>query len=525
MEKNRSENNEHDKTEVNQRSNRKPGFKRNGKQDRKSFTKSGVVAGFMMGSKNSEMVVIDTAAKVNSLVNLNEFSEKPKLGERFTFEVIRKNEDGSYMLSKSAFDKNSKKTFSDYLDMLVRRIVPVTAEILMKDANGYEVKLLNEKLNGSKALLMTNMDLVIGEQVSVVIANFVGDRIRCVLKVDEKLPVQPGDFIKGRIVSGNDFFVIMEPNAIHAIPESYEVNVYKADCGSGLDYDSRAENTQEYNLQVMWTAGRNVFCRLAEEELQTGEVYTGVIESIKHNGVFVSVKNNSVFVSLSEFAWGGYSDQARKKMQIGDTVKVYILPQKSDDTRLQGSLKMSDMKPFEEFVANYKVGMPFEVEVITVCKEDPKRKSKMVLVKPKDKKFDIIMTLYLSSVTAIEVGQTIRVAIKAITAENKVIIYLVNARPQVNRYSNNRFFAAAGVKYDCIVTRILPDGVMVALEDNTSVHGTMYITGSDQYNDGSNGSQQSRIKCFIEWKNGSYMFTPVTASGTAFGDLFGDIEY
>lgn len=525
MEKNKSKNSEHDNTEINQRSNRKPGFKRDGKQERKSFTKSGVVAGFIIGPKNVELVVIDTGEKANSFVNLKEFRQKPQLGEKFTFQVIKKKEDGGYILSKSTFDKNSKKTFSEYLDMLVRRIIPVTAEILMKDTNGYEVKLLSEKLNDSKAFLITNMDLVIGQQVSVVIANFVDDRIRCVLKVDEKLPVQPGDFIKGRIVSGNDFFVIVEPNAIHAIPESYEVNVYKAHSGSGLDYDSRAENTQEYNLQVMWTVGRNVFCRLAEEELKTGEVYSGVIESIKHNGVFVSVKNNSVFVSLSEFAWGGYSDQARKKMQIGDAVKVYILPQKSDDTRLQGSLKMSDMKPFQDFVAHHKVGMPFEVEVITVCKEDSKRKSIMVLVKSIDKKFDIIMTLYLSSATPIEVGQIIRVAIKAITAENKVIIYLVNARPHVNRYSNNRFFATAGVKYDCIVTKILPDGVIVALEDNSSVHGMMYITGNDQYSDGSNGDQQSRMKCFIEWKNGSYMFTPVTATGTAFGDLFGDIEY
>lgn len=486
---------------------------RNKREYNKLKDKQGMIVGFIDGHKSGELVVVDIGEKLNSKVSVSDFKERPIKGEKYFFSVISQNESGEYKISRSLYEKRVKKYTTELLNSFVNKMTSLKAKILQKEKNGYTIEILNSKFNKFYIFLNTEQELKTNDIVDVIIANFDNEKIKCVLKVDETLPVQPGELITGKIISGNDFFAIVSSDKI---PSSYEVNVYKHDYNSQID--EKFNSKEEQKFIVLWTINKVVFCKLAEEELEIGKVYSGTIEAIKHIGIQVSIKNNTVFINSSELSWSSCSEEARRLLKIGDYVDVYILSNGNDeDKKIKGSLKMSNMAPLNNFIQQYNIGSNLEVVVVAIPKIDNKnnKKSQLAFVKPKDPKHDILLVVYLGVNNNIEVDQTLHVTIKNITADHKIQLSVMN----------NRFRVNFSKKYNCVVTDITSKVIKVALSDNPLINGILLVDDTSRY------SVDDTLECFIEIKSGSYTFKPVnylhntSETSSKVSDIFDELNW
>ncbi len=91
------------------------------------------------------------------------------------------------------------------------------------------------------------------------------------------------------------------------------------------------------------------------DNLQLGEMRTGVISSVVAFGAFVDLGGMDGLIHISELSWK-HVDHPSAVVSVGDKVNVQVLDVDRDKERISLSLKATQVDPWQEFAAAHKVG-------------------------------------------------------------------------------------------------------------------------------------------------------------------------
>ncbi|MCO6452167.1 MAG: S1 RNA-binding domain-containing protein [Caldilineales bacterium] len=100
-------------------------------------------------------------------------------------------------------------------------------------------------------------------------------------------------------------------------------------------------------------------------DLQVGEVRTGVISSIANFGAFVDLGGADGLVHLSELSWGRIQDPS-EVVEIGQEVEVRIISVDRDRRRIGLSLRQLQPEPWTVVHENYAIGQLVEAEITRI---------------------------------------------------------------------------------------------------------------------------------------------------------------
>ncbi len=98
------------------------------------------------------------------------------------------------------------------------------------------------------------------------------------------------------------------------------------------------------------------------EELQPGDVRTGVVTNIMNFGAFVDLGGADGLVHVSEMAWHRVK-HPRDLVQVGDELEVYVLSVDKEEERIALSMKRLEADPWSQVAQKYAVGDVVEGEV------------------------------------------------------------------------------------------------------------------------------------------------------------------
>jgi ribosomal protein S1 len=459
----------------------------------------GRIVGFTKGPKNVELVFVDIGRKSDCSVDASEFSCKPEVDKVYDFLITRELDDGSCIISRSMFEK--KRTV-DIINTLISNRDPVIATVTKKVKNGYIVSVDDPQLS---AFLFTAKQIEINDKVEVVLTNYFGSKVKCVLKCDDLMALQAGDIINGVVSSCNDFFCFIKSDKI---PESYEANVYRGDCYKQLEVGYEGE------FIVLYFDKKNIFLSPVNKDgLNAGivndKVYEGTIENVKMNGIFVNVNNAKVYVRSSEATWL-ITDKLEKIFTVGQKVKVNILSS-DEEGNIEGSIRRNgeSVDYFKEFIKNKKVGDVVSVivrDVKTKSESDGKTLSKVVLITPENSEF--VMVFHVGGNVNIVLNAKLHVIITGIKEKDyKVTVSIFRG----NRRSKN----ADGDT--CTVTNISGYNVYGVLNDGTK--GKIRGSAADF-------EVGNSFVCKVKRNGHDFIFIPLnynTTSNTVIDSTFADL--
>ena len=103
------------------------------------------------------------------------------------------------------------------------------------------------------------------------------------------------------------------------------------------------------------------------EEIDIGEVRTGKVTSLAEFGAFVNLQGADGLVHLSEISWE-HIKHPNELLKVGDEVKVKIISLDRERKRIGLSIRQCESDPWEEYVADYKVGQLIEGEITRITK-------------------------------------------------------------------------------------------------------------------------------------------------------------
>ncbi len=464
----------------------------------------GRIVGFEKGPKNLDLVSIDIGRKSDCFIDLSEFVATPKVGETYDFVIVRELSDGTCVISRSLAEK---RKFINYIDGLVRDRTVVDGKILKPVQNGYIISIENVNI---PVFLFSSKTLEVNSIVPVIITNNLGTKLRCQIKGDETIALQPGDIIRGTVSACNDFFYVIKSDAI---PDSdrFEANVYRADCHTQLDVGNSGE------FCVLYCDKTNIFLSFKEQksnDIEVGKIYDGVVKDIRFGGIVVTVNQVKVQVKINEVSWA-LSVKLDKMFKIDQKIKVCIISYDEESGDIYGSIRRNGETTdyFQDFIKKKKIGDIVKVLVRSVkVKDDNKITSKVVLVSEENSEF--IMVLHVGDGIDIQQGSFINVKIESIKPD----IYKVGIVLSRPSYRDKRFSDAEL----CTVTKIAGRYAFGQIKDN--VEGKIY-GNVDQLQVG------DKILCKVKYNRTEMILIPLnysmasdTVANSTMGSLFDDID-
>ncbi len=102
------------------------------------------------------------------------------------------------------------------------------------------------------------------------------------------------------------------------------------------------------------------------DQLQEGEVRTGVVSGLRDFGAFVDLGGADGLIHISELAWHRVT-HPREVLKVGDEIQVYILRLDSEGKRIGLSLKRLQENPWAQVEEMYHVGQLVEGVVSRVA--------------------------------------------------------------------------------------------------------------------------------------------------------------
>lgn len=94
-----------------------------------------------------------------------------------------------------------------------------------------------------------------------------------------------------------------------------------------------------------------------KEELEVGDTIKVIVSNIESYGAFVDLGNDiEGFLHISEISWQKNLKHPKEILTVGEEIDVEVIELDAVARKLRVSLKHLTLKPFDEFVKNYKVG-------------------------------------------------------------------------------------------------------------------------------------------------------------------------
>ena len=187
---------------------------------------------------------------------------------------------------------------------------------------------------------------------------------------------------KGQVTEANRGGLIVPFGNLRGfVPASHVVGLSR-----GLNEDERKDQMQALVgtainvkvIEVNWKRRRLVFSqrdaqrerREARKEallenLQEGEVHTGVVSGLRDFGAFVDLGGADGLIHISELAWHRVK-HPREILNVGDEVEVYVLRLDDEGKRIGLSLKRLQQNPWELVESMYHIGQLVEGQVSRV---------------------------------------------------------------------------------------------------------------------------------------------------------------
>ncbi len=103
------------------------------------------------------------------------------------------------------------------------------------------------------------------------------------------------------------------------------------------------------------------------EDLEEGMVHTGRVTSLADFGAFVNINGADGLVHLSEISWD-HIDHPKEVLKVGQEVKVKIISIDRERKRIGLSLRQLKDDPWDDYVAEYKVGQLVEGKITRLTK-------------------------------------------------------------------------------------------------------------------------------------------------------------
>lgn len=97
-------------------------------------------------------------------------------------------------------------------------------------------------------------------------------------------------------------------------------------------------------------------------ELEVGQVREGVVTTLAKFGAFIDLGGVDGLVHVSELSWARVDDP-KQVLQVGQTVKVYILSIDSDKQKVALSIKRTQPEPWSQVNEKYQVGEVVEATI------------------------------------------------------------------------------------------------------------------------------------------------------------------
>ena len=100
-------------------------------------------------------------------------------------------------------------------------------------------------------------------------------------------------------------------------------------------------------------------------EVENGKEYTGVVKTLTNFGAFVDIGGVEGLVHISELSWGRIKHPS-EVVQVGDTVKVYIIDADKEKGRVSLGYRRPEDNPWEIAKAQFHVGDVVTVKVVNL---------------------------------------------------------------------------------------------------------------------------------------------------------------
>jgi len=97
-------------------------------------------------------------------------------------------------------------------------------------------------------------------------------------------------------------------------------------------------------------------------ELEVGQIREGVVTTLAKFGAFIDLGGVDGLVHVSELSWARVDDP-KQVLQVGQTVKVYILSIDSDKQKVALSIKRTQPEPWSQVTEKYQVGEVVEATI------------------------------------------------------------------------------------------------------------------------------------------------------------------
>lgn len=101
------------------------------------------------------------------------------------------------------------------------------------------------------------------------------------------------------------------------------------------------------------------------DELEVGQVLTGIVRKILNFGAFVDIGGVDGLVHISEISWGKLQNP-NKLLNVSEEVKVKVLSYDQKEEKISLSIKQINPNPWEVFDENYNIGEVYEGEVVNL---------------------------------------------------------------------------------------------------------------------------------------------------------------
>ncbi|MBN2039486.1 MAG: S1 RNA-binding domain-containing protein [Spirochaetes bacterium] len=335
---------------------------------------------------DNDFAYVNVGIKTDGRVNLNEFSEKPQIGDIIDVLLVNKRLiDGMYVFSKTAAEKEKK--WENFLTIYRDGIDRIQGAIGDSNNNGFVINceeidgflpfshaadLRMKKNANSKApfwfkilnidekrhnILLSRKDFIEEEKVKLW-DNFLSK-------------YKTGDKITGKVKKFVEFGAFIEIEGIEALLHKNDMSwnkIFKPKKLIELNEEKeflilnidREEEKISLGLKQLtddpWAS--------IEERYKAGDVISGEVVTIANFGVFVQVEEGiDGFIDLGELSWTKKNINPKDLFEKGQKIEAKIIDIKKDEKKIPLSYKALFPNPWDSIDERFKVGAIHKSEI------------------------------------------------------------------------------------------------------------------------------------------------------------------
>ncbi|MBN2737900.1 MAG: 30S ribosomal protein S1 [Spirochaetales bacterium] len=331
----------------------------------------------------SEYVFIDIGFKSEGRILIEEFKNKPKIGDAVEAVVVKsETRDGTVIVSKKRADE---KVFWQSLRESFNNGIPVEGKIISTVKGGFNVDLgydilafmplskadvvrieEPQKLIGKESLFRIEKLITQGKKSNILVSrrSWLQEEIKQ-KKADFFENVKVDEVVKGKVKSFTSFGAFIDiggfdgllhlsdmswghvssPKEVFEIGDQIEVKVIKID-----------PEEQKINLSLKhmspdpWDSFENKY--------REGDVVNGTVTKLTNFGAFIKLEDGiEGLAHISELSWVKKIRHPKEVLTIGDKVDVKILNYDLQSGKVSLGLKQVLSNPWEDLSERYPVGM------------------------------------------------------------------------------------------------------------------------------------------------------------------------